>query len=94
MLVSTLPERQKPEGPFMAPTYSIGGFNSSHTRQGGINFFIKLVAMIFVLLGEKTLTIFHENFFRSACSDFSIDFNVNYLSNNICFSSPKALLKS
>jgi hypothetical protein len=40
-----LPRWQKPEGIFMAPTYSIGGSNSSHTRQGGIIFIFQLTVV-------------------------------------------------
>jgi hypothetical protein len=51
MLVSMLPRWQKPEGIFMAPTYSIGGSDSSHTRQGGILFIFQLT-MVSALLAN------------------------------------------
>jgi hypothetical protein len=39
----------------MAPTYPIGGSDSSYTRQGGIQIFLmKLATMVFALLGGST----------------------------------------
>lgn len=99
-----LPMWQKPKGPFMAPTYTIGGSNSSHTRQGGINLIIKLVSMVFVLLGKKFNKNRGNNIFKSVYPirclpsnginrDFLIDFYDKFTFKIKVFSTPKVLFK-
>ena len=54
---------QKPEGAFKAPTYLLGGSDSSHTRQGGFLLFImtKLKTMIKALLAGDEKKFYREN---------------------------------
>ena len=51
-LVCMLAMCQKPEGAFKAPTYIVGGSDSSHTRQGGflIIHIKKLMSVVMALL--------------------------------------------
>jgi hypothetical protein len=62
----------------MAPTYPIGGSDSSYTRQGGIPIiFLKLVTIVIALLGgnvrEKKKREYRVS--GSAPADFFIDSN-------------------
>ncbi len=70
MLVSMLPRWQKPEGIFMAPTYSIGGSDSSHTRQGGILSILQLVTMVSALLANVLCEDRENRGSRFASADF------------------------
>ena len=60
-LVCMLAMCQKPEGAFKAPTYILGGSDSSRTRQGGFLFILitKLLSMVGALL-EKTIERSHR----------------------------------
>ncbi len=70
MLVSMLPRWQKPEGIFMAPTYSIGGSDYSHTRQGGILFILRLVTAVSALLAKAFRKNRENRGFRPAPAGF------------------------
>ncbi len=85
-----LPMRQKPKDFFKAPTYTIGGSDSSHTRQGGI-YLIKLVTMVFVLLAGKFNR--GNNIFKSVYTDFFIDSYNKFIFKIKVFSIPKVLFK-
>jgi hypothetical protein len=56
-----LPRWQEPEDVFKTPTYLIGGSDSSHTRQGGINKIILLAAVVLKLLGMTDKEMHREN---------------------------------
>ena len=88
MLVSMLLFWQKPKDFFKAPTYTTGGSNSSHTRQGGTK--LMPATMILMLLG----TIFYKNkrnkVGRSAEPDFFIDFCKKNTFLTRCCPTPKA----
>ena len=93
-LVCMLPRRQKPEGAFMTPTYLIGGSDSSHTRQGGINITNMLVTMVLKLLVIKNTEMTRENIVTIPfLSGISIKEKVNLFSVFTVFSLPKALSK-
>lgn len=88
-----LPIWQKPKDTFMAPTYTIGGSDSSCTRQGGINLIMRLVSVVFILLGENFNKDRGNNTVKSVVTGFFID-----LSDKITFkikdlSTPKVLLR-
>lgn len=91
--MSKLPIWQKPEDFFKAPTYTIGGSDSSHTRQGGTKIILKMPAtMVFMLLGIILYKNKGNNVSRSAEPDYFIDFyNKNTLLPRGCLT-PKALL--
>ena len=62
-LVCMLAMCQKPEGAFKAPTYILGGSDSSHTRQGGfliINI-IMLMSVVKALLAGNVKRNHREN---------------------------------
>jgi hypothetical protein len=89
-----LPRWQKPEGTFMTPTYIIGGSDSSHTRQGGINIANMIVTMVLKLLGIKNIEMNRENILSMPfLSGISIQEKVNIFSIFIVSSIPKALFK-
>jgi len=89
-----LPRWQKPEGTFMTPTYLIGGSDSSHTRQGGINITNMLVTMVLKLLVIKNTEMTRENIVTIPfLSGISIKEKVNLFSVFTVFSLPKALSK-
>ncbi len=89
MSVCMLPWRQKPEDIFMAPTYTVGGSDSSCTRQGGLNFIAGLL-MVLVLLVRKIRN--RENYvFRPVLKGYSIKTDNNFLLNRLVFSTPKVL---
>jgi len=89
-----LPRRQKPEDVFMTPTYLIGGSDSSHTRQGGLNIANMLVAMVFRLLVKINRELLRENILPVPClSGISINEKVNLFSIITVFSIPKVLSK-
>ena len=54
---------QKPEGAFKAPTYILGGSDSSHTRQGGflIIHIKKLMSVVMALLAGNVKRNHREN---------------------------------
>ena len=89
MLVSMLPMWQKPEGTFMAPTYNLGGSDSSRTRQGGINILIRLV-MVAVLLVRKIRNR-EDGASAFVPADYLINFRNNFLFRTLVFSTPKVL---
>ncbi len=92
VLVCMLPRWQKPKGAFKAPTYTIGGSDSSRTRQGGINLIFELVSMVFMLFGEK----FHirgNNTCGSVYTGYLIDCYEKITLNPKVFSTPKVLFK-
>jgi len=62
-LVCMLAMCQKPEGAFKAPTYILGGSDSSHTRQGGflIIHITKLLAIVKALLDGSIERSHREN---------------------------------
>ena len=94
VLVCMLPRWQKPEGTFMTPTYLIGGSDSSHTRQGGINITNMLVTMVLKLLVIKNTEMTRENIVSIPfLSGISIKEKVNLFSVFTVFSLPKALSK-
>jgi len=94
VLVCMLPRWQKPEGTFMTPTYLIGGSDSSHTRQGGINITNMLVTMVLKLLVIKNTEMTRENIVTIPfLSGISIKEKVNLFSVFTVFSLPKALSK-
>jgi hypothetical protein len=95
VLVSMLPRWQKPEGTFMAPTYRIGGFNSSCTRQGGINNIIKKLAAVISALLEGSFLPHRENkLYGPVITGFLIDLSWNFLPEPRVFSTPKVLSES
>jgi hypothetical protein len=76
--VCMLTRCQKPKATFTAPTYPIGGSDSSHTRQGGISIiFVKLATIVFALLGGNMREEKKREYriLGSAETDFSIDSN-------------------
>jgi hypothetical protein len=87
MLVSMLPRWQKPEGIFMAPTYSIGGSDSSHTRQGGILFIFQLT-VVSALLAIVPCEDRGNRGSRSASADFV------YRSLQLLFASENGFLRA
>jgi hypothetical protein len=89
-----LPKWQKPEGTFMAPTYPIGGSDSSCTRQGGINFIKKLAAVISALLDGSLLPDRENNLYGPVIAGFLIDLSCNLLPELRVFSTPKVLSES
>jgi hypothetical protein len=89
-----LPKWQKPEGIFMAPTYPIGGSDSSCTRQGGINFIKKLVAVISALLDGSLLPDRENKLYWPVITGFLIDLSCNQLPELRVFSTPKVLSES
>ena len=93
-LVCMLPRRQKPEGAFMTPTYLIGGSDSSHTRQGGLNIANMLTAMVLRLLVKINRELLRENILPVPClSGISINEKINLFSIITVFSIPKVLSK-
>jgi hypothetical protein len=94
VLVSMLPRWQKPEGTFMAPTYPIGGSDSSCTRQGGINHIEKLVAVISALLDGSLLPHRENKLYGPVITGFLIDLSCNLLPDLRVFSTPKVLSES
>jgi len=89
-----LPRWQKPEGTFMTPTYLIGGSDSSHTRQGGINITNMLVTMVLKLLVIKNTEMTRENIVTIPfLSGISIKEKVHLFSVFTVFSLPNALSK-
>ena len=93
-LVCILPLWQKPEDVFKTPTYVIGGSDISHTRQGGINKFIMLAAMVLKLLGIKNIKINRENkSHMPLLRGISINEKVNLFSIITVFSTPEVLSK-
>ena len=76
----------------MTPTYLIGGSDSSHTRQGGINITNMLVTMVLKLLGIKNKEMTRENILSIPfLSGISIQKNVILSPSFTVFSIPKAL---
>jgi hypothetical protein len=87
---------QKPEGPFKAPTYLLGGSNFSRTRQGGL-IFTKITMLMTVVL-ELLVTNdkkFHRenNGFKSFITGFFIDSLHLSFPKDAVFSIPKGLLR-
>ena len=77
LLVCMLPLWQKPEGSFMAPTYPMGGSDSSLTRQGGTLMSVLFTLMKLASVGpgllEKKIAFFKEkSAMRSVVTDPSI----------------------
>jgi hypothetical protein len=63
----------------MAPTYPIGGSDSSYTRQGGIHIIsLKLAAIVFALLGGDVGKKREYRISGSAPADFFIDSNQQF----------------
>lgn len=89
MLVSMLPTRQKPEGTFMAPTYSLGGSDSSCTRQGGINTLIRLVMVVVLLVRNIRNREDGASAFEPA--GYLINLGNIFLFKPLVFSTPKVL---
>ena len=87
-----LPRWQKPEGAFMTPTYLIGGSDSSHTRQGGLNIANMLTAMVLKLLVKINRELPGENILPVPfLSGVSINEKLNLFSIITVFSIPKVL---
>jgi hypothetical protein len=87
---------QKPEGPFKAPTYLLGGSNFSRTRQGGSIFtkITMLTAMVLALLVTNNNKYHRENNgFKSFITDFFIDFLQTFFPQDAVFSLPKGRLR-
>ncbi len=97
MSVCMLTRCQKPKATFMAPTYPIGGSDSSYTRQGGIHILLlKLAAIVFALLGGNLREKREYSISGSAVADFSIDSNRQFSFDtgpSGLSPAPKALLK-
>jgi len=93
-LVSMLPRWQKPEGVSMAPTYPIGGSDSSYTRQGGINIIKKLAAVISALLEGSLFSDRENKLYEPVVKGFLIDLSCNSLPEQRVFSAPKVLSES
>jgi hypothetical protein len=92
--VCLLPRWQKPEDTFKTPTYIIGGSDSSHTRQGGINKIILLAAMVLRLLGISNKGMHRENNrLVPLQGGNTIDENINIFSILTVFSRLRALSK-
>lgn len=89
MLVSILPRWQEPKDIFMAPTYFIGGSDSSCTRQGGVNLIAGLLMVLALLV--RRIRNRENNVFRPAPADYSINTNNNFLLKRSVFSIPKVL---
>ena len=88
-LVCILPRWQKPEDVFMTPTYLIGGSDSSHTRQGGLNIANMLVAMVLKLLVIKNKEMNRENILPvPLLTGISIHEKINLFSITNVFSLP------
>ena len=93
-LVCMLPRWQKPEGAFMTPTYLIGGSDSSHTRQGGINIANMLTAMVLKLLVKINKEMNRENILPVPfLTGILINEKINLFSIITVFSIPKGLSK-
>jgi hypothetical protein len=91
VLVCMLPWRQKPEGTFMAPTYNLGGSDSSHTRQGGIKILITVLTVVLVLLDSILKKNRENTMFRPVSTGLSIDYLINFPFRRSVFSTPKVL---
>jgi len=92
VLVCILPSWQEPEDTFKTPTYVIGGSDSSHTRQGGINIANMIVAMVLQLLVIKNKAMNRENILRIPIFEgISIKEKANLFSIITVFSIPKVL---
>lgn len=89
-----LPWWQKPEGSFMAPTYKVGGSDSSCTRQGGIILIQQLVAVISALLDGSLLPDRENKLYEPVIPGFLIDLPWNLLPDFRVFSTPKVLSES
>lgn len=63
--------RRKPEVSFMAPTYSIGGSNSSLTRQGGFN--LRQVFMGVLFQVRNVNNIIEESGYRPCFAGYMIN---------------------
>jgi hypothetical protein len=86
-----LPRWQKPEGTFMAPTYNLGGSDSSHTRQGGINFLAVVMTMVLALLDSIINKNRENTMFKPVLAGLSIDHRINFSLRRTVFSIPKVL---
>jgi len=87
---------QKPEGPFKAPTYLIGGSNFSRTRQGGSIFtkITMLMTMVLALLVTNNKKNHRENNgFKSFITGFFIDYLQTFFPKDAVFSAPKGSLR-
>jgi hypothetical protein len=73
----------------MAPTYNLGGSDSSHTRQGGINILIRLV-MVAVLLVRKIRNR-EDGASAFTPAGYLINFGNIILFKPLVFSTPKVL---
>lgn len=94
VLVCILPRWQEPEDTFKTPTYLIGGSDSSHTRQGGINITNIIVAMGLKLLGIKNKAMNRENILSIPIFEgISIKEKAPLFSIFTVFSIPKVLIK-
>ena len=95
-LVCMLAMRQKPEGAFKAPTYILGGSDSSHTRQGGfliINI-IMLMSVVKALLAGNVKRNHRENEgYLPVDAGIFIHSSVNILNCFPLLSLPKDLLR-
>lgn len=86
---------QKPKATFMAPTYPIGGSDSSCTRQGGINIILmKLAAMVFALLGGSIREKRKYSTSGPSFAGYFIDFEEQLSFTFSPFPTPKVMRKS
>ncbi len=75
----------------MAPTYNLGGSDSSHTRQGGINILTVVLTMVVVLLDSIVNKNRENTMFRPVATGPSIDYFINFPFKRNVFSTPKVL---
>jgi len=95
-LVCMLAMCQKPEGAFKAPTYIVGGSDSSHTRQGGflIIHIKKLMSVVMALLAGNVKRNHRENEgYLPVDTGIFIHSSVNILNCFPLLSLPKDLLR-
>jgi len=87
---------QKPEGAFKAPTYILGGSDSSHTRQGGFLTIIitKLMSVVKALLVRSIERSYGENKgYQPVHAGFFIHASVNFYYFLPLLSLPKDLAR-
>jgi len=88
---------QKPEGAFKAPTYILGGSDSSHTRQGGFLIILikKLMSVVDALLAGNVKRTHRENKgYLPVLSGIFIHVSVNIFNCVPLLSLPKDLPRS
>ena len=93
--VCMLTRCQKPKATFMAPTYPIGGSDSSYTRQGGIHILlIELAAMVFALLDGSIREKRKYSISWPYSAGYFIDFQEQFSFTFSLFPTPEVMRKS